>query len=59
MKKMLTPLFLLLFFAASAQLTKDDVNLVQSIYGKDKRDLMEQYMSFSDAAKAKVFLETI
>lgn len=55
MKKMLTPLFLLLFFAASAQLTKDDVNLVQSIYGKDKRDLMEQYMSFSDAAKAKSF----
>lgn len=56
MKRILTPVvFLLLFFSASAQLTKDDVNLIQSIYGKDKRDLMEQYMKFDNDAKAKSF----
>lgn len=55
MKKVLTAVFLLVFFSASAQLTKDDVNLIQSIYGKDKRDLMQAYMQFKDTATAKSF----
>ena len=55
MKKFLTPICVLLFFSASAQITKDDVNLIQAMYGKDKRDLMQQYMTFNDSAKAKAF----
>jgi len=55
MKKILTPFCLLLFFSASAQLTTDDVNLIQSMYGKDKRDLMQEYMQFKDSTSAKAF----
>src|SRR3954470_4406007 len=55
MKKLLTPICLLLFFSASAQITQDDVNLIQSIYGKDKRDLMQAYMHFNDSASATAF----
>jgi hypothetical protein len=55
MKKLLTALGIFLFISASAQLTKDDVNLIQSIYGKDKRDLMQQYMTFKDSATARSF----
>jgi hypothetical protein len=55
MKKLLTAVGIFLFISASAQLTKDDVNLVQSIYGKDKRDLMQQYMTFKDSATARSF----
>ena len=55
MKKWLTPICLLLFFSASAQLTTDDVNLVQSMYGKDKRDLMQEYLKFKDDASATAF----
>jgi len=55
MKKLLTPICLVLFFSASAQLTQDDVNLVQSMYGKDKRDLMQAYMTFKDDASATAF----
>ena len=55
MKKLLTPICLLLVFAASAQLTTDDVNLIQSMYGKDKRDLMQEYLTFKDDASATAF----
>jgi len=55
MKKLLTPITIFLFFSASAQMTTDDVNLIQSIYGKDKRELMEAYMHFKDSATAKSF----
>ena len=55
MKKFLTPICLLLFFAASAQVTKDDVNLIQAMYGKDKRDIMQQYMTFKDSTSANAF----
>ena len=55
MKKLLVPICLLLFFSASSQLTTDDVNLIQSMYGKDKRDLMQEYMTFKDSASAKAF----
>ena len=39
MKKLLTPICMFLFFSVSAQVTKDDVNLIQSMYGKDKQTL--------------------
>lgn len=55
MKKLLTPICALLFLSASAQVTKDDVNLIQAMYGKDKRDIMQQYMKFDDSAKATAF----
>lgn len=55
MKRMLTAMFVLFVVSASAQLTKDDINLIQAIYGKDKRDLMQAYMSFKDSSKAKAF----
>jgi hypothetical protein len=58
MKRMLTVLSLLFVISASAQMTKDDVNLIQAIYGKDKRDLMESYMKFTDTAKANFFWKT-
>jgi len=55
MKKLLTPIFLLLFSSAFAQLTQDDVNLIQSMYGKDKRDIMESYLKFKDEKSATAF----
>lgn len=55
MKKFLVPLCMLFFFSASAQLTQDDVNLIQSMYGKDKRDLAESYLTFKDTASATSF----
>src|SRR5690242_17565680 len=55
MKKYLVPICLLFFFSASAQLTTDDVQLIQAMYGKDKRDLMQQYMKFDDSTKATAF----
>ena len=55
MKKYMVPFFMLFFISVSAQVTKDDVNLVQAMYGKDKRDLMQAYMHFKDAASEKSF----
>lgn len=55
MKKLLTPICMLLFFSVSAQLTKDDVNLVQAMYGKDKRDIMQEYLKFNDSTSANAF----
>ena len=55
MKKMLSLASILFFFSASAQMTQDDVNLVQAMYGKSKRDLMDAYMTFSDTAKGNKF----
>jgi hypothetical protein len=55
MKKFLTPICIFLFFSASAQVTKDDINLIQAMYGKEKRDLVQQYMQFNDSASAKTF----
>jgi len=55
MKKLLTPICALLFLSASAQLTNDDVNLIQAMYGKDKRDLLQQYMKFDDTTSATAF----
>ena len=54
MKKLLTLASVLFFLSTSAQ-TKDDINLIQAMYGKDKRDLMEAYMTFPDTAKANKF----
>lgn len=58
MKNVLTVLFSLVVVSVSAQMTKDDINLIQAIYGKDKRDLMESYMQFKDTAKAAYFWKT-
>ena len=55
MKKLFTPLCIFLFFSASAQVTQDDINLVQSMYGKEKRTLVQEYMAFTDSAKATAF----
>jgi len=55
MKTFLTYSILLLCFSASAQVTKDDINLVQAMYGKDKRDLMQEYMQFKDSTSASAF----
>jgi hypothetical protein len=55
MKKLLTPICIFLFLSASAQLTTDDVNLIQAMYGKEKRDLVQQYMGFTDSAAAGSF----
>jgi hypothetical protein len=61
MKKLLTATLILVAFAAfapsfvSAQITQDDVNLVQAMYGKNKRDLMKEYLKFKDAASEKAF----
>ncbi len=55
MKKFLIPVCVFFFISASAQLTQDDVNLVQSMYGKDKRDLMAAYLTFNDSASSSAF----
>lgn len=55
MKKLLTPLAFFIFCSVSAQMTKDDINLVQAMYGKNKRDLMQSYMHFKDSASATAF----
>jgi len=44
-----------LFFSVSAQVTNDDVQLVQAMYGKEKRDLMMEYMKLEDSSKATAF----
>lgn len=55
MKKFLVFGVLLISLAAAAQPTKDDIALIQSMYGKDKRDLMQEYLQISDSAKATAF----
>jgi hypothetical protein len=55
MKKLLTPLLVLFVMSGSAQVTKDDINLLQAMYGKNKRDLMQNYMQFKDTASANAF----
>ena len=55
MKKLLSAALVLVFFSASAQVTQDDVNLIQSMYGKDKRDIMQSYLQFKDDASATAF----
>lgn len=59
MKKLLTAICFLSILSSSAQqATTDDVNLVQAMFGKDKRDLMQEYMQFKDTAKANAFWRT-
>lgn len=42
-------------FSVSAQVTQDDINVVQSMYGKEKRDLVQEYIKFNDSASATGF----
>jgi hypothetical protein len=61
MKRLSSTALIIFIFAvfaqlsASAQMTKDDINLVQAMYGKDKRDLMREYLKFKDSASAHAF----
>jgi hypothetical protein len=55
MKGLLTAALIFFFISVSAQATKDDINLIQAMYGKDKRDLMQDYMKFKDTATASAF----
>lgn len=54
MKKILGIILLVAgsFAASYAQLSQDDVALFQSIYGKEKRDVVQQYMKLSEAESA-------
>ena len=40
------------FISSFAQLSQDDIALFQSIYGKDKREVVQQYMKFSETEAA-------
>lgn len=44
-----------LAFQVSAQVTKDDIHLMQADYAKQKRDLMQEYMKFKNNASATEF----
>jgi hypothetical protein len=55
MKQLLTSICIFLFFSATAQLTTDDVSVMQSMYGKEKRDLVQEYMQFNDSVSANTF----
>jgi hypothetical protein len=56
MKMLLTAACFFLVFSASAQqVTQDDINLVQSMYGVEKRELVQQYIQFNDSASATAF----
>ena len=58
MKKTLLLAFVLFFpFFAQAQEEKDDVTLIQTIYGKDKRALMTEYLQIPEA-QAPAFWST-
>src|SRR6478735_10274070 len=55
MKMLLTAACFFVAFSLSAQVTQDDINLVQSMYGVEKRDLVQQYLKFNDSASATAF----
>ena len=55
MKKLFVPICLFFALSSFSQMTKDDVNLIQAMYGKQKRDLMTQYMQFKDTATGNAF----
>ena len=55
MKQLLTPVCIFLFLSATAQLDSDDVSLMQSMYGKEKHDLVQEYMQFNDSASSNAF----
>jgi hypothetical protein len=55
MKKLLTAICVFLVVSAAAQMTSDDVNLVQAMYGKNKRDLLEEYMHLGNSSKTHEF----
>src|SRR6478735_6670951 len=56
MKKLFTLVFISVIgvLTTSAQMNKDEVQLSQAIWGKEKRDIVIAYMKFSDA-EAKAF----
>jgi hypothetical protein len=56
MKQVLTLIGICLFFSAAAQTgEEDDLSVIQSMYGKEKHDLVQEYMQFNDSASAHAF----
>jgi len=55
MKSILTLALLFSSAMSFAQLTQDEVSLIQSKYGKGKRELVQSYITFKDNAKATKF----
>ncbi len=54
MKKTILALVMFMFFApAFAQESSDDIRIIQSIYGKEKRDLVGQFLALSPEDLAK------
>ena len=54
MKKTLTGLVCVLFgLMLNAQSNKEDVAMIQAMFGKDKKELVSQYMTIPEAQKAK------
>lgn len=54
MKKLILSLCILLAAsAASAQAVKDEVAFIRSIFGKEKKDLIRQFMNLNEAESAK------
>lgn len=55
MKSILTILLLSSCFFATAQISQDDIQLVQSMYGRDKREVVKAMMNIQDSAKSSQF----
>ena len=54
MKKTILALVMFMFFApVFAQESSDDIKIIQSIYGKEKRDLVGQFLALSPEDMAK------
>ena len=51
-KAILLSTFMLAAMIVSAQVTVDEINLIQSAYGMEKRAIVEQYMKITDAEAA-------
>ena len=43
------------FFSSFAQSNKEDIDLIQAMYGKDKKSLVESFIMLPDAAKKTAF----
>ncbi|MBL7926088.1 MAG: hypothetical protein JNK61_04185 [Bacteroidia bacterium] len=52
MKKLLFVLMLAVSHVSIAQLSKDDVDIIQSLYGKSKKDLVSKYMTLPTEQQA-------
>lgn len=44
-----------IFFSSFAQSNKEDVDLIQAMYGKGKKEIVADFISIANEAKSKVF----